>query len=291
MIIIRSVKEMQIKIKNLRKQNKIGFVPTMGYFHQGHLSLMKAAKEENDIVVTSIFVNPLQFGPNEDYERYPRNEERDMQLAKNTGVDILFIPEAKDMYPSELAISMKVNKRANVLCGKSRPNHFDGVVTVVAKLFNIVLPDKVYFGMKDAQQLAIIEALISDFNFPIELVGLPTVRETDGLAKSSRNVYLNEEEKNEAVWLQKALLVGQQLITRGERSPNIVSTKIKEIINKETTGIIDYVEVLSYPGLEPITTINEQIIIATAVTFNKTRLIDNLLLDEDGKILTKIGKL
>src|SRR5690625_3136158 len=212
MQVIKTPKKMQKHMLNIIKQNKqVGFVPTMRYFHEGHTSLMDQAKEDNDLVVTSIFVNPLQFGPNEDFEKYPRDAERDLDLAKQHGVDILFIPTIKDMYPDEMSISMNINKRVNVLCGRSRPGHFNGVVVVLAKLFNIILPDKVYFGMKDAQQVAVVKSLIDDYNFPIDLMGMPTIRETSGLAKSSRNVYLNHAEKKEALWLYKALNVSQQL--------------------------------------------------------------------------------
>jgi pantoate--beta-alanine ligase len=206
MEIIREVNEMRNIIKLLKQgKKKIGFVPTMGFFHDGHLQLMKKAKEENDTVVSSVFVNPLQFGPNEDFDRYPRNEEEDIRKAEYVGVDFLFIPPLDEMYPQKMQITMTINDRIDVLCGKARPGHFDGVITVVTKLFHITQPDQVYFGMKDAQQVAVIDALIQNLNFPISLIGLPTVREEDGLAKSSRNVNLSKRERAQANWLYKAL--------------------------------------------------------------------------------------
>lgn len=284
MKVIRSIKEMQETIKTL-KSKIIGFVPTMGYLHEGHTSLMQEARKSCDIVVASIFVNPLQFGPNEDFETYPRDEERDQSIAQDNGVDILFMPSAQEMYPENFAISMQIHKRVNALCGQSREGHFDGVITVLTKLFHIVQPQKVFFGMKDAQQLAIVDSLITDLNFSIELIGCPTVREADGLAKSSRNVYLSETEREEAVWLYRALLHGKQLINEGESNPQVVIQAIENLIKEHTHGRIDYVDILSYPELKPISKINEQIIIAVAVHFNQARLIDNLILTPHGDIV------
>lgn len=289
MKIIKTPQNMQEYMLNIRKQHKkIGFVPTMGYFHEGHTSLMAKAREENDLVVTSIFVNPLQFGPSEDFETYPRNEERDCAIAEQFGVDILFIPRTEDMYPNELSISMQVQKRAGVLCGRSRPGHFDGVVVVLAKLFNLILPDKVYFGMKDAQQVAVVKGLIDDFNFPIKLIGMPTVREKNGLAKSSRNVYLNQEEQKEALWLYKALLHAHQLIVDGEKNPNVIIKEVKSIVTTNTSAIIDYVELLNYPALEPVQQIDSLVIVAIAAKFKQARLIDNILIDKDGNIVNSL---
>lgn len=206
MIVVTTIKEMQQKMIEYRKQGKtIGFVPTMGYLHEGHVTLLKEARKENDIVVLSVFVNPLQFGPNEDFDRYPRDIVRDEQIAKDAGVDVLFYPAVAEMYPRPLSVQVVVKERVDVLCGKSRPGHFDGVATVLTKLFHIVMPTRAYFGMKDAQQVAVVDGLIRDFHFPIELVAVPTVREADGLAKSSRNVYLSEEERKEAPALYAAL--------------------------------------------------------------------------------------
>src|SRR5690625_201396 len=194
MEIIRSIQIMQ-KISRKHRYQNIGFVPTMGYLHEGHLSLVRQAKEENDILIMSIFVNPLQFGPNEDFDRYPRDEVRDIELAKKVGVDYLFLPDVDEMYPNELAIEMKIKDRVDVLCGASRPGHFDGVITVLTKLFHIVQPTHAYFGLKDAQQIAVVDTLINDLNFPITLIGVKTKREKDGLALSSRNVYLSDMER------------------------------------------------------------------------------------------------
>lgn len=275
---------MQHFIKN-NPTKKIGFVPTMGFFHEGHLKLMEEARKENDLVVTSVFVNPLQFGPNEDYERYPRDEKRDMELAEKVGVDILFMPTRQEMYPGEMSISLKIHQRTDVLCGRSRPGHFDGVITVLTKLFHIVQPDHVYFGMKDAQQVAVVDALIKDLNFPTKLIGLPTVREKDGLAKSSRNVNLTEKERKEANWIYEALQYGQRLIQNGENNPSIVVKEVKDIIKRNTSGTIDYVDIRSYPHLEEIRSINQQIVLAVAVYFKQARLIDNLLIDKNGTII------
>lgn len=287
MKVIKTVEDMQ-QFSLANKDKQIGFVPTMGFFHKGHLSLMEKAKEENDLVVTSIFVNPLQFGPEEDFETYPRDEEQDMKRAGELGVDVLFVPNVQSMYPREMLIEMTINSRANVLCGRSRPGHFDGVITVLSKLFNIVLPDRTYFGMKDAQQLAIVAALIDDLNYPIELIGLQTVREQDGLAMSSRNVYLDEEERKQSLWLYKALSHGLQLVVDGETSSDNIVTEVKKIINNNTSGTIDYVELLSYPDLQPVESINDTVILAVAVHFDGARLIDNLVFNEKGIVLDRL---
>ncbi|WP_430785590.1 pantoate--beta-alanine ligase [Virgibacillus flavescens] len=289
MKIIRTVKEMQKIACNVLQESKtIGFVPTMGFFHEGHISLMKEAKKENDFVITSIFVNPLQFGPNEDYERYPRDEGKDIKLAELAGVDFVFIPDAQDMYPRKMIINLDVLDRVNVLCGRSRPGHFQGVVTVLTKLFLIVQPTKTYFGRKDAQQVAVVNALIEDFNFPIELVALPTVREEDGLAKSSRNVNLSQHEREDAPWINKSLQKGRQLVVDGEKNPDIVVKEVSDTLQFHTNAKIDYVELLSYPDLQPVSVIDQQIILATAVYFDGARLIDNILMDCDGNFVERI---
>ncbi|GAB3066191.1 pantoate--beta-alanine ligase [Virgibacillus ainsalahensis] len=289
MKIIRSVVAMQKMTSEWKRQNQqIGFVATMGFFHDGHISLMEQAKKDNDILVSSIFVNPLQFGPNEDYEEYPRNEEHDTVLAKKAGVDVLFIPEKKEMYPNKMAISMSIHQRVEVLCGQSRPGHFDGVITVLTKLFNIIQPTRAYFGMKDAQQAAVVDVLIRDFNFPIELIGVPTSRETDGLAKSSRNVYLSETERREATSLYKALREGQKLIVDGEKNPDIIVKEVMDILTDKTSGTVDYVELLSYPELESVRVIDQQVILGIAVFFKHARLIDNLIFDKTGKLIDQI---
>jgi len=279
MKVIHTLKDMQLTSLQLKLNGKkIGFVPTMGYLHEGHMSLVEKAKEDNDVVVLSIFVNPLQFGPNEDFESYPRDFNRDEQVAKEHGVDIIFYPSVEEMYPQELNVKAVCLQRTDVLCGKSRVGHFDGVVTVLTKLFNIVMPSKAYFGKKDAQQVAIVDGLIKDFNFPIELIAVDTVREQDGLAKSSRNVYLTEQERMEAPELYRSLKIGQQMIDEGERNPITVVQTIKNHIQQHTSGVIDYVEIYSYPDLRPLTELKGHVILAIAVKFSKARLIDNITL-------------
>ncbi|MFA1820735.1 pantoate--beta-alanine ligase [Virgibacillus oceani] len=286
MEIIRSIKLLSKKTKALIRQNKqIGFVPTMGFLHEGHLSLIKVARQENDIVVASIFVNPLQFGENEDFKQYPRDEEQDEKLAIEAGVDILFFPDIKEMYPEKMQISMGITDRTDVLCGKSRPGHFDGVITVLTKLFHMTNPDKAYFGMKDAQQSAVVDVLIRNLNFPVQLIGLPTVREEDGLAKSSRNVHLSGKEREEAAWICKALKLGQQFVIDGEKNPAMIEKEVIDTIKNNTQGKIDYVELLSYPDLKPVKEIDQQVILAAAVHFDKARLIDNLLFDRNGSLI------
>lgn len=263
--------------KEKRSGKTIGFVPTMGFLHEGHLTLAEEARKQNDIVVMSIFVNPLQFGPNEDFESYPRDSERDAGLAQAAGVDVLFLPTAEEMY-SGSSISMHVTERTDVLCGRKREGHFDGVVTVVSKLFNIVSPDNAYFGMKDAQQIAVIEGLVKDLNFPVEIVRVPTVREEDGLAKSSRNVYLSQTERSEAPVLYSSLKGAENLIFSGETDPESIIAFIADRINGGTSGTIDYIEIYSFPELKEIPVIQGEIIIALAVKFEKARLIDNIII-------------
>ncbi|WP_297990730.1 pantoate--beta-alanine ligase [Anoxybacillus sp.] len=280
MITIEKIEQMQAHIMAERQKGKtIGFVPTMGYLHEGHVALLKRAREENDTVVLSIFVNPLQFGPNEDFERYPRDFERDYAIAKQAGVDIVFYPSVHEMYPHEPSVTVRVHERIDVLCGKSRPGHFDGVATVVTKLFHIVMPHRAYFGMKDAQQVAVIDGLIRDFHFPIELIAVPTVREEDGLAKSSRNVYLSDRERQEASALYAALQKGKATIEAGERDVETVRKAMIDYIERHTSGVIDYVEIYSYPELQPLQSLRGKIILALAVRFTNARLIDNIVMN------------
>jgi len=280
MEIITSAKAMQQRALQLKKQGKsIGFAPTMGYLHEGHLKLVKQSLQHNDITVMSIFVNPLQFGPNEDFEAYPRNVERDKMLAENAGVNILYLPELSDMYPNELSFEINVTKRTDVLCGRSRPGHFNGVATVLIKLFNIILPTNVYFGMKDAQQVAVVDSLIKDFNFPIQLNPVDTERDEDGLAKSSRNVYLSDEERNQAPHLYNGLQIASEAIKSGEVNTLNIIQMVEDYIETNTNGKIDYIEILSFPELNPLKQINGKVIIALAVKFSKARLIDNIILD------------
>lgn len=287
MNVVTTVEALQLQINQL-KAKSIGFVPTMGFLHAGHLSLVEEAKKENDVVVMSIFVNPLQFGPNEDFERYPRNEEKDTLAAAKAGVDILFIPSVEEMYPEEMAIHLTVSKGTDVLCGKSRPGHFEGVVTVLSKLFHLIGPTSSYFGLKDAQQFAVVHTLVTQLNFPVKLVGLPTVREEDGLAKSSRNVYLSEAEREEATALYQSLLHGQQLVQEREQDPVVIEQAVRTYLEKHTSGEIEYVSVLHYPTLSVIDQIAEPMIIAIAVQFEKARLIDNIILELSGAEMKRI---
>jgi pantoate--beta-alanine ligase len=285
MRVITTIQNMQTEVVKLKSQsNSIGFVPTMGFLHEGHLTLLKRAREENDIVVLSIFVNPLQFGPTEDFSTYPRDFERDQSLAECEGVDFLFYPSVEEMYHHSSSVSVIVQERTDVLCGKSRPGHFDGVATVLTKLFNIVQPTRAYFGKKDAQQVAVVEGLITDFNFPIELIPVDIVREEDGLAKSSRNVNLLPEERRQAAALYKSLAAAKESIGGGERNPQTIKNLISSIIRSETNGEIDYVEIYSYPHLKGLENIDGTCIIAIAVKFSKVRLIDNIILEVSHEI-------
>jgi len=283
MKIIRTVEEMcNISGQCLQNNQTIGFIPTMGYLHEGHLTLMRRAKEENNIVIASIFVNPLQFGPNEDYFAYPRDQQRDERLAKSVGVDYLFCPTVQEMYPDEMTVEIKVKKRVDVLCGRKRVGHFDGVATVLVKLFSIIRPHHVYFGLKDAQQVAVVDGLIKDLNLPITLRPVETVREEDGLAKSSRNVNLTEAERQEAPFLYQSLVYAKRQIFAGERDPDVIIAGIKQFLQNKVNGTIDYVEIYSYPDLKPQTRLTGKIIIAIAVQFSKSRLIDNIILELKG---------
>ncbi|PEJ53788.1 pantoate--beta-alanine ligase [Bacillus sp. AFS002410] len=278
MKVFNTIKDLRNELKSLRKGEKsIGFVPTMGFLHEGHVSLLEEARKNNDIVVLSIFVNPTQFGPNEDFDRYPRDFERDEKIALNAGVDCLFYPTVEEMYPNDLKSTLKVTKRVDVLCGEKRPGHFDGVALVVSKLLNIVQPDQAYFGLKDAQQVAVIEGLVEDFNIPVKINPVPTIREEDGLAKSSRNVYLSENERKEAPSLYKSLQKAVEDINNGKLDPEQLKQSIITTIQKETSGEVDYVSIYSYPELETINKINGKIIIALAVKFTNARLIDNII--------------
>ena len=278
MKIIKKIAEMQKIANDLRQQGKsIGFVPTMGYLHEGHLSLMKCARKENDVVVISIFVNPTQFVPGEDYERYPRDEEGDIKKAKEVGVDIVFIPDVKDMYPDGYSTYVEEKVLSAGLCGARRPGHFKGVTTIVAKLFNIVKPHRAYFGKKDYQQLRVIERMARDLNFDIEIIGCPIVREPDGLAMSSRNVYLSQEERKSALCLYKSLLLAQNMIKNGERNPEIIKKAMEEFILKHPhVKKIDYIEIVDKYTLKPVDKLTGNELIALAVFVGPARLIDNM---------------
>ncbi|WP_248925467.1 pantoate--beta-alanine ligase [Paenibacillus hamazuiensis] len=281
---IKRISQLKEEIRRLRKEKgdgTVGFVPTMGYLHEGHLSLLAAAKKETDIVVMSIFVNPLQFGPNEDFEKYPRDHERDLKMAEAAGADIVFLPETSEMYPRPIKTTVSVAEVTERLCGASRPGHFDGVATVVTKLFNIVQPDKAFFGMKDAQQVAVIRRMVDDLNMNVTIVPCPTLREEDGLAMSSRNVYLSPEERKQALVLSQSLRLAEALIRERSASPDEVRRRVEEHIRTAQLADIDYVELLSYPELAPVQPgqMPPSVIIALAVKFGKTRLIDNLIIE------------
>jgi pantoate--beta-alanine ligase len=278
--IITTIQEMQQRVRQFKLKGKtIGFVPTMGFLHEGHLTLVKKAREKADIVVMSIFVNPLQFGPNEDFDRYPRDIERDEKLASEANVDLLFYPTVEEMYKSENTFKITVRDKVNILCGSKRPGHFDGVATVLIKLFNIVQPTYAFFGMKDAQQVAIVSSLITEFNFPIELIPVETVREEDGLAKSSRNVYLTESERKEAVAISESLQLAGRLIQDGEVNPLKIKKKMEEHINEHTSAEIDYIDIYSFPDLKTVTSLSGSLLIAVAIRFTNVRLIDNMTFD------------
>ncbi len=280
MKVIKTIAEMQQEMKGQRRSGReIGFVPTMGYLHEGHLALIESAAKENGIVVLSIFVNPLQFGPAEDYGAYPRDFERDEKLAGEAGVDYVFYPDVKEMYPSEMRVSVTVEKRTDVMCGRTRPGHFDGVATVLIKLFNIIMPDRSYFGLKDAQQVAVVKGLVEDLNFQVEIREVGIVREEDGLAKSSRNVRLTKEERNEAPAIYSALKAGEEKVKAGGYDSASITESVKHEIENRTSGSVDYVEIYKYPELVPPETLSGKLILAAAVKFSAARLIDNVIIE------------
>lgn len=259
----------------------IGFVPTMGFLHEGHAALIKEAKKNNECVAVSIFVNPTQFGPGEDFEAYPRDLDADLRLALEAGADVVFCPNSEEMYPTDGGIRISPGPLAERLCGASRPGHFDGVLRVVLKLVNIVQPDAVYFGMKDAQQLAIIETFFQDYNVPATIVRVPTVRESDGLAKSSRNVNLSERERKDAPAIYEALKQAEKLVQKGT-DIEVVTQFTEETLQEKTTGTVDYVSILTYPQLEIPNERSQNLIVACAVQFSKARLIDNIIFKREG---------
>ena len=277
MQVTKTVEETKKQIKAWKKEGKtIGLVPTMGFLHEGHASLIKKCREQNDIVVVSDFVNPTQFGPTEDLEAYPRDFERDSKLCESLGADLIFCPEPSEMYHDPHAF-VSIDTLSETLCGKTRPIHFKGVCTVVTKLFHIVAPDRAYFGQKDAQQLAIIRKMVQDLNFDIEIVGCPIIREEDGLAKSSRNTYLSEDERQAALVLSRSLKIGKQLVEDGEKSAKAIKDAITAEINKEPLARIDYVDVVDFETITPVDEIKGTTLVAIAVYIGKTRLIDNFI--------------
>lgn len=279
MKIIKSTKEMKQFSGEQRNKGKIiGFVPTMGYLHEGHLSLMKVARKDCDVVVVSIYVNPTQFAPTEDLDKYPRDFEGDKKLCEGVGVDVIFYPSDKEMYPDGYLTFVKVEKISEKLCGITRPTFFRGVTTIVLKLFNIVKPHKAYFGLKDYQQFVIIKKMVDDLNLDVEMIGCPIVREKDGLAMSSRNTYLNSEERKQATILSKSLNNAKKLFLEGETNVEKLKNEIKNIINT-TSGKIDYVEIVDSNSLESVKKVSKGDVIALVVFFGKTRLIDNVILE------------
>ena len=278
MNIVKTISEVRNEVKNWRKHGlSVGLVPTMGYLHEGHKSLIDRACKENDKVVVSVFVNPTQFGPGEDLATYPRDIQRDAALCEDAGAALIFNPEPEEMYFDDFHTYVTMESLSDELCGKTRPIHFRGVCTVVSKLFHIVAPDRAYFGQKDAQQLAIIKRMVRDLNFDIEIVGCPIVREADGLAKSSRNTYLNPEERKAALVLSKAVGLGQELIQKGERNADVIVEKMKQLIEEEPLAKIDYVQAVDAISIQPVAEIKGTVLVAMAVYIGKTRLIDNFI--------------
>lgn len=279
MKIVSKVIDVREQVKEWKKQGfTVGLVPTMGYLHEGHQSLMKKAKECCDKVVVSIFVNPMQFGANEDLDSYPRDLEADAKLCEGTGVDLIFHPEVEEMYTDGFCTFVDMNGLTKGLCGKTRPIHFRGVCTVVSKLFHIVTPDKAFFGQKDAQQLAVIKRMVMDLNMDIDVIGCPIIREDDGLAKSSRNTYLNKEERQAALILSKTIFYAQKRVEEGETDAKKLVSEMKKMIETEPMAKIDYVEAVSFDTIETTDTLKENTLVAMAVYIGKTRLIDNFMI-------------
>ena len=280
MILVHTINDVRQQVTAWKKQGlSVGFVPTMGYLHEGHQSLIKRAVAENDKTVVSIFVNPMQFGPGEDLEQYPRDLDADAALCKETGADLIFHPEPEEMYTDGFCSFVDMNGPTAELCGKSRPVHFRGVCTVVCKLFHIVWPDRAYFGQKDAQQLAVIKRMALDLNLPIEIIGCPIIREADGLAKSSRNTYLSAEERRAALILYKTVLLGQQLVAGGMTDAKELVARMRENIETEPLARIDYVQAVDFDDIAVKDTISDNTLVAMAVYIGKTRLIDNFIVE------------
>ncbi|MBD5556774.1 MAG: pantoate--beta-alanine ligase [Roseburia sp.] len=282
MKIVSTITEVRAQVGEWKKAgNTVGFVPTMGYLHEGHMSLIDAAGE-NDKVVVSIFVNPMQFGPNEDLASYPRDLEHDAALCEAHGVDLIFHPTPEEMYGENFYSYVDMNVLTQELCGLSRPVHFRGVCTVVAKLFNIVTSDKAYFGQKDAQQLAVIKRMVKDLNMPLTVIGCPIVREEDGLAKSSRNTYLSAEERKAALVLSRSIFLGRQMVEEGEQDCKKIIAAMREEIEKEPLAKIDYVKIVNLDTVQQIDKISGDVLAAIAVYIGKTRLIDNFICEQQG---------
>lgn len=280
MVVVETVSRMkQISESERAAGKKIGFVPTMGYLHEGHLSLVRRCRQENDVVVVSIFVNPTQFGPNEDYASYPRDLNRDLSMLQAENVDYVFVPSVEEMYPPHYSTYVVEESLSKYLCGKSRPTHFRGVCTVVTKLFNIVKPHRAYFGQKDAQQFRIIRRMVRDLNMDVEVIECPIVREPDGLAMSSRNVYLVGEERKQALALYQSLKIAEQLYQAGERSAERIKEKMLEHFAKFNLVRVDYVEIVNEETLQPVERLEGKVLVAVAAWVGKARLIDNTILE------------
>lgn len=280
MEIVKTIEEVRKQIKEWKKEGlTVGLVPTMGFLHEGHKSLIVKAAEENDKVVVSDFVNPTQFAPTEDLESYPRDINRDAAVCEEAGANLIFYPGPEEMYAGDYCTYVNMDGLTKGLCGKTRPTHFQGVCSVVSKLFHIVSPDKAYFGQKDAQQLAVIKRMVRDLNFDIEIVACPIVREEDGLAKSSRNTYLSIQERKAAVILSQALHAGKKLIDAGEKDTSVIKAEIIRILESEPLAKIDYVETVNFENIEPIEKVQGRVLTAIAVYIGKTRLIDNFITD------------
>jgi len=278
MEVIKTVKEMKEFSSRSRQAGKtISFVPTMGYFHEGHLSLMREARTRGDLLIVSLFVNPTQFGPKEDFKNYPRDFERDRKMAEGVGVDILFAPEAGDMYPPDHQTVVRVEKVTQNLCGRSRPTHFQGVTTVVSMLFEIVMPHVAIFGQKDYQQLVAIQQMARDLHMSVEVLGMPTIREADGLAMSSRNTYLPPDERKAALSLHRSLQKAKELLQKGERRADWILREMNEILRSEPLVRIDYVQICDARTLQDVGRIEADVVVALAAYLGKTRLIDNLV--------------
>lgn len=280
MEIFSKINDLKKKLREERASGKsIGFVPTMGYLHEGHLSLVRQSVKDNDVTVVSIFVNPIQFGPGEDFNSYPRDIERDKKLLEKEGVNYLFSPNNYEIYPAGYKTFVEVSELGKKLCGKSRPGHFRGVTTVVLKLFNIVQPNKAYFGQKDAQQAIIIKKMVKDLDLDVDIVVMPIVREEDGLAMSSRNVYLDEEERRKAPLLYKSLKEAERMIEMGERDAEKIKNRMREVIMSYPKAVIDYIEIVDTEELNTVNPIKGKVLIALAVYIGKARLIDNIILE------------
>lgn len=284
MIISESVQEVRKVTANWKKRGfSVGLVPTMGYLHPGHISLIERARKENDMVVVSIFVNPIQFGPNEDLDKYPRDMAHDREVCEKAGAELIFAPQPSEMYPCENLAFVDIRGLGDGLCGAKRPGHFRGVCTVVSKLFNIVLPDRAYFGEKDAQQLAIIKRMVKDLNFGTMIVSCPIVREPDGLAMSSRNLYLSPEERKAALSISRSLSAAKELMRKGEKDAVKIRETIVAGISAEPLARIDYAEIVDSADLSPVQRIEKPVLAAVAVYFGKTRLIDNFTFEGETK--------